>query len=344
VAAQRAGYLAAVTAYLMWGLFPLYWRPLRPATPVEILAHRIVWSAVFMVGVIAVLRSWSTLRPLLRPRALRTISLASGLIALNWGIYIYGVNTERVVETSLGYFINPLVTVLLGVLVLRERLTAAQWVAVGFGAVAVGVLTVDYGHLPLVALSLAGTFGLYGLVKKRLQVPAAQGLALESGLLFLPAAGYLAALAVAGGSTFGTVSVGHTALLMGAGVVTAVPLLLFAAATNRIPLTAMGLVQYLAPILQFACGVLIFHEPMPPARLLGFGLVWLALAIFTADGIHRVRARGRSARADGAPAPTGSATAPTPTGPTDPGARRPGPTGLVVSDPVPSGPGHADSR
>ncbi|MBX6750249.1 MAG: EamA family transporter RarD [Micromonosporaceae bacterium] len=303
MAAHRAGYVYAVSAYLLWGLFPLYWRLLLPSTAVEILAHRIVWSAVFVFGIIAVLRSWRTLRTLLRPRTLLRISLAAVLIAFNWGIYIYGVNAERVVETSLGYFINPLVTVLLGVLVLRERLRAAQWVAIGFGAVAVGVLTVDYGHIPVVALALAGTFGLYGLVKKRLQVPAAQGLALESGLLVLPAAGYLAALALTGRSTFGTVSGAHTALLLASGVVTAVPLLLFAGAANRIPLTAIGLIQYLAPTLQFACGVLIFHEPMPPARLLGFGLVWLALAIFTGDGIRRVRAGARATRTTPTPAP-----------------------------------------
>jgi chloramphenicol-sensitive protein RarD len=307
VAAQRVGYLYVVTAYLLWGLFPLYWRLLLPSTAVEILAHRIVWSAVFVLGVIAVLRSWQTLRALLRPRTLLRIGLAGALIALNWGTYIYGVNAERVVETSLGYFINPLVTVLLGVVVLRERLRASQWVAIGFGAVAVGVLTVDYGHIPVVALALAGTFGLYGLVKKRLQVPAAHGLALESGLLVLPAGGYLVMLALTGESTFGTISGTHTALLLGSGVVTAIPLLLFAGAANRIPLTAIGLVQYLAPILQLACGVLIFHEPMPPARLLGFSLVWLALAIFTADGIHRMRTESRAARRAAAPAavPTG---------------------------------------
>jgi len=301
VAAHRAGYVYAVSAYLLWGLFPIYWRLLLPSTAAEILAHRIVWSAVFVFGLIAVLRSWRTLGTLLRPRTLLRISLAAVLIAINWGMYIYGVNAERVVETSLGYFINPLVTVLLGVLVLRERLRVAQWVAIGFGAVAVGVLTVDYGHIPLVALALAATFGLYGLVKKRLQVPAAHGLALESGLLVLPAAGYLAVLALTGQSTFGAVSGVHTALLLGSGVVTAVPLLLFAGAANRIPLTAIGLIQYLAPTLQFAVGVLIFHEPMPPARLLGFGLVWLALAIFTADGIHRMRAGARTTGATAAP-------------------------------------------
>lgn len=309
---NRSGYLYGVIAYLLWGLFPLYWRLLLPSTALEILAHRVVWSLVFIVGLIAVMRSWRRLRPLLQPRTLLTIGIASTLLAVNWGMYIYGVNAERVVETSLGYFINPLVTVLLGVFVLRERLSAAQWVALGFGAVAVGVLTVDYGHVPVVALSLAATFGLYGLVKKRLRVPAAEGLTLESGLLTLPAAGYLVVLALTGQSTFGTVSAGHTALLVASGVVTAVPLLAFAGAANRIPLTAIGLLQYLAPTLQLACGVLIFDEPMPPARLAGFGLVWLALAIFTWDGIHRVRAGARAAR-----------TAPTPDAvPASPAAAR----------------------
>jgi chloramphenicol-sensitive protein RarD len=293
----RSGYIYAIIAYLIWGLFPLYWRLLRPSTAVEILAHRIVWSLVFVVGVVAVLRSWRRLRTLLRPRTLLLIGLASITVAVNWGIYIYGVNAERVVETSLGYFINPLVTVLLGVFVMRERMRPAQWVAVGLGTVAVAVLTVDYGHLPLVALSLAATFGSYGLIKKRLNVPAAEGLALESGLLALPAAIYLGVLAANGQSTFGTISAGHTALLIGSGVVTALPLLAFAGATNRIPLTAIGLLQYLAPILQLACGVLILGEPLPPARLFGFSLVWLALVIFTADGIRRARAGAVAARA-----------------------------------------------
>lgn len=293
---SRTGYLLAVAAYLMWGLFPLYWGYLRPSTPVEILAHRIVWSLVVMLGIIAVLRSWRRLRELMRIRALARIGLASALIAINWGTYIYGVNSYRVVETALGYFIGPLVSVLLGVFVLRERLTAMQWVALSVGGLAVGVLTVDYGHIPVVALGLATSFGLYGLVKKRLAMPAADGLALESGLLALPAAGYLVALALSGDSTFGTVSPAHTVLLIASGAVTAVPLLAFAGAANRIPLTAIGLLQYLAPIMQLACGVLILHEPMPPARLFGFGLVWVALAIFTWDGIRRMRAAARDTR------------------------------------------------
>jgi chloramphenicol-sensitive protein RarD len=286
---RRKGFVSAITAYLCWGLFPLYWRLLRPSTPVEILAHRIIWSLVFSVALIAVLRGWRRLRGVLRPRKVAAIGVASVLIAINWGTYIAGVNAERVVETSLGYFINPLVTVLLGVLVLRERLTAAQWVAIGIGAVAVTVLTVDYGHVPSYALVLAVSFGLYGLVKKRLSVPAVEGLAVESGLLVIPAAAYLALLWRNGQSTFSTVSTLHTVLLVASGVVTAGPLIAFASAANRIPLSAIGLLQYIAPILQLGCGVLIFDEPMPPVRLAGFGLVWLALAVFTWDGIRRLR-------------------------------------------------------
>lgn len=285
---SRKGYLWAVAAYLCWGLFPLYWRLLRPATPIEVLAHRIIWSAIFFVGVIAIARSWRRLRGIGR-RRLAGIGLASVLVGINWFTYIAGVEAERVVETSLGYFINPLVTVLLGVFVLRERLTIAQWVAIGIGAVAVVVLTVDYGQIPVYALVLAVSFGCYGLVKKRLGMPAVEGLAIESSLLVIPAAGYLIFLAGQGQSTFGAVSVAHTVLLVGGGVVTGIPLIAFAKAANRIPLSAIGLLQYLAPILQLACGVLIFGEPMPPVRLAGFGMVWLALTVFTVDGICRLR-------------------------------------------------------
>jgi chloramphenicol-sensitive protein RarD len=291
----RKGYAFALGAYACWGLFPLYWKLLRPAGPVEILAHRILWSFVFVAVVITVVRGWRSIARLARQRhAMIMIGFASIAIAVNWGTYIYGVNADRVVETSLGYFINPLVTVALGVIVLRERLRAAQWVALGIGAIAVGVLTVDYGHVPYLALTLAASFGTYGLIKKRLGVPAVDGLLVESGALALPALAYLGVLAARGDSTFGHSSAGHTALLVLAGAVTAVPLLLFAGAANRIPLSAIGLLQYLAPILQLACGVLIYGEPMPPARLAGFALVWLALAVFTWDGVRNMRAQSRS--------------------------------------------------
>jgi chloramphenicol-sensitive protein RarD len=292
----RRGYLFGLAAYLAWGFFPLYWKVLRPATPLEILAHRVVWSVVFIVVVLAAARNWRFLRPLLRRRAtLAGIALAAVLIAANWGTYIYGVNSNHVIETSLGYFINPLVTVLLGVLVLGERLRAGQWVAVGVGALAVLILTVDYGRLPWIALTLAASFGSYGLVKKRLGLPPAEGLFVESAVLAVPASIYLGVLAGLGRSTFGHVSVVHAVLLALSGVVTAVPLLLFAGAANRIPLSGLGVLQYTAPILQLGLGVLVYHEPMPPARLAGFGLVWLALAIFTWDSLRHLR---RNARLD----------------------------------------------
>ncbi|MGW1056735.1 EamA family transporter RarD [Micromonospora rubida] len=298
----RLGYLYGLGAYLLWGFFPLYFKLLQPAGPLEILAHRIVWSMVFVTLLLAALRNIGFLRALARrPRALAGIAAAAVLIAINWGTYIYGVNSERVVETALGYFINPLVSVLLGVTVLRERLRPAQWLALGIGAAAVGVLTVDYGRLPWLALTLAVSFAGYGLVKKQLGLPAAEGLFVESAVLALPALGYLGWLATAGGLKFGHVSAGHTALLVLAGAATAIPLLFFAGAANRLPLTALGMLQYVAPILQLGCGVLIFHEPMPPARLAGFALVWLALVVFTTDALRHAH-RAHLARRAAAPA------------------------------------------
>ncbi|MFC4021002.1 EamA family transporter RarD [Micromonospora sp. GCM10011542] len=303
----RLGYLYGFGAYLLWGFFPLYLKLLRPAGPLEILSHRIVWSVVFVALLLAALRNVGFLRALLRrPRALAGIGVAAALIAVNWGTYIYGVNSDRVVETALGYFINPLVVVLLGVTVLRERLRPAQWAALGVGASAVAVLAVDYGRLPWLALTLAFSFGGYGLVKKRLGLPPAEGLFVESAVLALPALGYLLWLTRRAESTFGHVSAGHTALLVLAGAATAIPLLLFAGAANRLPLSSLGMIQYLAPILQFGCGVLVFHEPMPPARLAGFALVWLALIVFTADAVrqsHRTRTAATAPRT-ATPAPT----------------------------------------
>lgn len=289
-ATDKLGYLYGIGAYVLWGFFPLYMRLLRPADPLEILAHRIVWSVVFVALVLAAMRNRSFLRALLRrPRALAALGVAAALVALNWGTYIYGVNSERVVETSLGYFVNPLVVVLLGVFVLRERLRPAQWAALGVGGAAVVVLTVDYGRPPYLALVLSFTFAGYGLVKKRLGLPAAEGLFVESAVLALPALAYLAWLVGTGGAAFGAVSAGHTALLVSAGAATAIPLLMFAGAANRLPFTSLGMLQYLAPILQFGCGVIIFREPMPPARLAGFALVWLALAVFTVDAVRAAR-------------------------------------------------------
>lgn len=286
---QRLGYLYGLGAYLSWGFFPLYFKLLRPSGAVEILAHRVIWSAVVVALLLTVMRR------LRRLRVVPGIVLAAALIAVNWFVYIYGVNTDRVVETSLGYFITPLVIASLGVLVLRERLSAAQWAAVGVGAAAVAVLTVDYGRPPYIALWLAASFSSYALIKKRIALPAAEGLLVESAVLALPAAVYLGVLGGRGDTTFN--GVGHTVLLVLAGVITAIPLLMFAGAANRIPMIGLGILQYIAPIIQLGCGVLIFHEPMPQPRLVGFALVWVALAVFTADAIRRTRVSAEPAPA-----------------------------------------------
>jgi chloramphenicol-sensitive protein RarD len=294
----RRGYLYGLAAYACWGFFPLYFKLLRPAGPLEILAHRVVWSAVFVALVLSALRGWRRIAALRhRPRTLGGIALAAVLIAVNWGVYIYGVNSSHVVETSLGYFITPLISVAFGLLLFGERLRGAQWVAMALGVLAVVVLTVDYGRLPWIALTLAVSFACYGLVKKRLGLPPTDGLFLESGLLAVPGLAYLGWLGAAGHSTLGR-SAGHTVLLLVSGVITAVPLLLFAGSANRVPMTGLGILQYVAPILQLFCGLAIYHEPMPAARLLGFGLVWLALAIFTWDAltVGRRARRGTSGR------------------------------------------------
>jgi chloramphenicol-sensitive protein RarD len=293
---ERRGYFYGLAAYTLWGFFPLYFKLLRPSEPLEILAHRVLWSAVFVGLVLAAMRNWRFIGRFLRnPRLLGGITLAGLLIAINWGTYIYGVNSDRVVETALGYFITPLVLVVLGVTLERERLRRWQWAAVTVGALAVGVLTWDYGRLPYIALALAASFGTYSLVKKRLSLPPAEGLFVESSVLALPALGYVIWLTASGDAHFGNVSAGHTVLMIVSGVATAVPLLLFAAAANRVPMVGIGIMQYVAPILQLAVGVLILHEPMPPARLAGFALVWVALIFFTVDALRQRSAAGATA-------------------------------------------------
>jgi len=285
---NRQGLVYGAAAYLLWGVFPAYFPLLKPAGAVEILAHRVLWSLLVVLGILAVQRQLGSLRTL-GGRRLALLTLAGGFIAANWGTYIWGVNHEHVVETSLGYFINPLVTVLFGVFLLGERLRRGQWIAVGIGLIAVLVLTVDYGRPPWIALVLAFSFGSYGLIKKTAGVGAVQSLAVETAALALPAVVYLGWLTAAGQATFGHASAGNTLLLLTTGPVTAVPLLLFGASARRLPLSVLGLLQYLAPVLQFLFGVLIFDEPMPPARLAGFGLVWVALALLTVEGLRQQR-------------------------------------------------------
>ncbi|MFI7105134.1 EamA family transporter RarD [Nonomuraea sp. NPDC050227] len=293
----RRGVLFGIAAYTMWGLFPLYWPLLKPSGAVEILAHRMVWSLVAVAVALAVRRHWSWFRELARqPRKLVLLTIAAIVITVNWGTYIYAVNTGHVVESALGYFINPLVSVLFGVLVLRERLRPLQWTAVGFAALAVVVLTLDYGRLPWIALTLAVSFGVYGLVKKQANVAATESLAVETLVLLLPALGYLIYLEFAGQATFGQQGLGHALLLVGAGIITAVPLIFFGAAAIRVPLSTVGVLQYIAPILQFIVGVTIAGEVMPPSRWIGFSIVWLALAIFTYDSLRAARTAARVRR------------------------------------------------
>ncbi|MFJ2028427.1 EamA family transporter RarD [Streptosporangium sp. NPDC087985] len=293
---SRRGVLYGLAAYTMWGLFPLYWPLLRPAGALEILAHRIAWSLVAVVAILAVRRHWSWFRELLRtPKKAGLLVLAAVIITVNWGVYIYAVNTGHVVESALGYFINPLVSVLFGVFLLKERLRPWQWGAVGLGALAVVVLALDYGRLPWIALVLAASFGTYGLVKKIAQVGAAESMTIETLVLLLPALGYLVYLEGQGTATFGTMGAGHALLLAGGGVITAVPLLCFTSAAIRVPLTTIGLLQYIAPVLQFLVGVFIAHEVMPPSRWTGFAIVWLALSVFTWDSLRAAREARRTA-------------------------------------------------
>ncbi|MGA8256882.1 MAG: EamA family transporter RarD [Nocardioides sp.] len=288
---NRRGFALGVTAYVLWGAFPLYWPLLEPAGAVEILAHRILWSVLTMGIVVVLFRRGAQLRAIMADRRVVLLLIVAAItITSNWATYIYGVNNGRVVETSLGYFINPLVTVMLAVFVLGENLRKLQWIALGIGFVAVAVLTWDYGRPPYLALVLAFSFGTYGLAKKSADVGAVESLAFETAVIAPFAGAYLAWLAFTGGSNFGQHGVSHAVLFTTTGIVTAIPLICFGAAATRVSLVTLGLLQYLAPVLQFALGVLVFNEDMPAGRWLGFGLVWIALTIFTLEAVrHRRR-------------------------------------------------------
>lgn len=287
---HRFGLLNGVTAYAMWGLVPLFWPLLKPAAATEILAHRMVWSLAFVALGLLVVRRWAWAGELIRnPRQLAMLVGAAMVITINWGVYIWSVNAGHVVEASLGYFINPLVTIAIGVLLLKERLRRWQWVAVGTGAAAVVVLTIGYGRPPWISLCLAFSFAVYGLLKKKVGLGGLESLSAETAVLFLPALGYLLWLGARGESTFGSEGVGHMALLAATGLVTAVPLVCFGAAAIRVPLSTLGLLQYMAPMFQFLLGVLYFKEAMPLERWLGFALVWAALSLLTWDAIRTAR-------------------------------------------------------
>lgn len=294
---QRSGIIFAFAAYGFWGFMPIYFLVLEPAGPFEIVVWRVLFSLVFCALIIVIMRKWSAVRSVFRDR--RTVLLlgvAGVLVFINWQVYVIAVVTGHVNEAALGYFINPIVTVLLGVLVLHERLRVMQWVAVGMSAIAVLVLAINYGVFPWISLVLAFSFGLYGLVKKRVgpRVDALTGLAVETAWLAPLAIVQLLVVGATTGVVFGTAGVANTALLAAAGIITSVPLLLFAAAARRLPLVVIGFIQYLTPILQFLIGTFILLEAMPPERWVGFSLVWLALIFLSIDMMLHARSVRRA--------------------------------------------------
>ena len=292
-AIDRRGLLAAATAFTIWGVFPAYWHLLKAVPSMQIMAHRVVWSAVLVVGWLLWRQGWDWWRTIAaRPRMLAALALSGAVIAFNWGLYLWAVKAGHVGETSLGYFINPLVTVALGGVVLRERLRRPQWIAVACAAAGVAWLTWSAGSPPWIALGLAGSFALYGLVRKLVPVDAVAGLGVESLFMFLPALAYvLWAEAGHGGGFIGGWSLGTQLLLVFSGVVSAVPLVAFAYGVRRIPLSVVGLLQYIGPTLQLLLGVWFFREPFTAVHALGFGAIWLGLAIFAGEGLWRGRRR-----------------------------------------------------
>ncbi|MEC3850744.1 EamA family transporter RarD [Paenarthrobacter ureafaciens] len=286
------GVLFGIGAYGLWGLLPLYFFVLQPAGAIEIVANRVVWSLVFCALLITITRAWRVFGSAMKDRTIMgPLALAAALIAINWLTYTFGVTTGHAVETSLGYFINPLVSVLLGVFVLKEKLRPLQWAAVGIGFVAVGVLTFSYGQLPWIALLLAFSFGLYGFVKKRVgpRVDALTSLSVETVVLAPFAATTMVVLGATGMATLTTEGPAHFWLILASGIITAVPLLFFGASARRLPMTTIGLLQYFAPVLQFIVALTVFNEAMTTARWIGFCVVWLALILLTIDMLRTAR-------------------------------------------------------
>ena len=284
------GLLFGVGSYVLWGLFPLYWPLLMPASPLEIVSHRAVWTLIFCLIVLALSKQLhSAISVVKRPKMMAGLFLSTILVSINWLTYIWATNNGHVVEAALGYYINPLIIIAFGVLLLREKMRPLQWLAVGIAAIGVTILTIDYGRLPWVAISLALSWGTYGLVKKKLDLGALDGLAIETLISFIPYVGYLIYLGNQGTGQFGQ-SPGLTILLISAGAVTAIPLLLFNGSTTRLPYSTIGLLQYITPTIQFSIGVWVRHEDMPAARWIGFLVIWMALAALAADLVRSSRA------------------------------------------------------
>ncbi len=278
------GVAYAAVAYAIWGLFPLYWRPLHAIAATELIAHRIVWSLVFVVALSIALGGWTEIRPALRSPRILLLHLASGvLLAVNWLTYVWGINSDRVLEASLGYFLVPLGQVSMGMLFLGERLRPRQWWAIGLAAVGVALQFRGISGVPWVALTLAMSWVLYGFLRKRSALGSLAGLTVETALLAPLAGAYLLVLAAHGGGALGHATVWEQVGVLSAGIVTAVPLLLFAVGARRLPLTTLGLLQYLVPSLNFLLGAFLYREPLTPARLVSFAFIWAALALYSVE-------------------------------------------------------------
>lgn len=295
----RNGLWIAAGSFVLWGLMPLYWHLLKVVPSLQIVLHRIVWSALLVAGWLAWKQGRGWLRATLaQPRAAWMLGLSGLLISCNWGLYVWAVNAGHVVETSLGYFINPLISVVMGVVFLHERLNRVQWVSVALAGIGVAWLTWQYGQPPWIALGLALTFGLYGLIRKLVAVDAVRGLGVESVYLFLPGLALLLWTEAHGGGGFaGGYGLGIDLLLVFAGALTAIPLIGFAYAVRRVPLSVVGLMQYIAPTIQFLLGVLFFGEAFDRERATGFVFIWIALAIFASEGLWRARRQAALAAA-----------------------------------------------
>lgn len=289
---MNKGILYGIGAYVLWGFFPIYWKFLHNVPALQVIGHRIAWSFVLLLAYVALSGQWKAFRAsAMNWRTIGIYSIAAVLLSFNWLIYVWGVNAGFIVETSLGYFINPLLSVLLGVIFLRERLRPIQWIPVGIAAIGVAYLTSVYGRLPWIALSLAFTFGFYGFVKKLSPLGSLHGLTLETGIVFPVAVIYLAIIGVSGSGYFLQDGASIDLFLIGAGLVTTIPLLMFASAAKQIPLTIVGLLQYIAPTIQFLIGVFVYKEPFDHAHFVGFAIVWVALIIFAVESYMANRSK-----------------------------------------------------
>ena len=287
---MKKGILYGIGAYLAWGFFPIYWKFLHHVPAIQLIGHRIIWSCLLLLVVIVLTKQWDEFRKTVNLKVLRIYTIAAILIGINWLVYVWAVNANFIVETSLGYFINPLLSVLMGVIFLKERLRIAQWIPVVLAAIGVTYLTFIYGRLPYIALTLAFSFGLYGLVKKLSPLGSLYGLTIETAILFVPALIYLIAMEANSTAAFLHTGISSDLLMIGAGVVTTIPLLMFASAAKSIPLWVVGLLQYIAPTIQFLLGVFLYKEPFSQYQLIGFGIVWAALIFFVVENYLANRA------------------------------------------------------